>query len=112
MSTHNAILETRQPRRRKPRRGVGASVHQGTLGLGPELATGLVYVCADGACVRLRAPLDPGEEAEVVLVEENGRRVREMTRVDWCADLGNGSHLGKFHFRHQLSYRDLADLTR
>jgi|SRR5262245_11103364 len=112
MSTRNPSLETRQPRRKKPRRGVGASVHQGTLGLGPELATGLLYLTSDGACVRLRAPLRPGEEAEVVFVEENGHRVREMTSVDWCADLGNGTHLGKFHFRQPLTYRDLADLTR
>jgi hypothetical protein len=112
MSVNTLTLEPPRPRRRAPLGGVTASVRRGTMGLGPELATGLLYLTDDSACVRLTAPLTDGDEAELVLTQANGHRTKLVVETRWCAMLGNRNYLVKLQFRRSLPHRELAELAR
>jgi hypothetical protein len=112
MSVNTLILEPPRPHRRAPLGGVTASVRRGTMGLGPELATGLLYLTEDSACVRLTAPLADGDEAELVLSQANGHRTKLLAESKWCATLGDRNHLVKLQFRRSLPHRELAELAR
>ena len=103
----------RTSRRRSPRSGVKVAVRAGTMGLGPDLAAGVVDVSEDGLCIRLKAPLPARTEAEVSFEKVGaGRPIKMLAEVRWCvADDGGGFRAG-FQFRHRLPYTQLQDFSR
>jgi hypothetical protein len=103
----------RVSRRRPTRSGVRICLRAGTLGLGPNLAAGLVDVSEDGVCVRLKAPLAPDSEAEIVLDKVGSSRPMKLVAdVRWCQDDPAGGYRAGLHFRRRLRYKDLMDLAR
>ena len=103
----------RTSRRRSPRTGIKVSVRAGTLGLGPDLAAGLVDVSEDGICVRLAAPLPARTEAEVTFERIGSNRpVRLVAEVRWCVSDPDGGHRAGLQFRHRIPFAQLMDLSR
>jgi hypothetical protein len=99
--------------RRAARGGVRAEVRRGTTGLGPDLAVGVTDLSEDGVGVRLRAPVQPKEECEVILTRAGGGRpIKAQAEVRWCAPAGDGTHRAGLRFRHRLARKDLMDLTK
>jgi hypothetical protein len=83
------------------------------MGLGPDLAAGVVDVSEDGLCVRLKAPLPARTEAEVTFDKVgSGRPIKLMAEVRWCVADPDGGHRAGFQFRHRLPYTQLQDFSR
>jgi hypothetical protein len=108
-----AVRERRTSVRRVPRHGVRIVLRAGTLGLGPDLATGLVDVSEDGLCVQVKSPLKPGSDAEIVLDKVGtSRPMKLVADVRWCApDAANGYRAG-LRLRRRLPYKELVDLAK
>lgn len=99
--------------RRPTRSGIRVCLRAGTLGLGPDLAVGLVDVSEDGLCVRVKSPLAPDSEAEVVLDKVGSSRpIKLVAEVRWCQGDAAGGFRAGLRFRHRLPYKDLIDLAR
>lgn len=104
--------EKRLGRRRPARSGARVQFRRGALGLGPDLAVGLLDVSEDGARVRLKGAVDPGSEAEVLLARPGGGKpIKGMCEVRWCRPDGDG-FLAGLRLRRRLSHADLLDLAR
>ena len=85
----------------------------GTLGLGPNLATGLVDLSEDGLCVLTKSPLKVGSEAEVCLDKAGSQKpLKFVAEVRWCnGDEATGYRVG-LRLRHRLQYFQLADFVQ
>jgi hypothetical protein len=89
-------------RRRVPRLpappGVRAAVHLEAPEEGTDVALGLIDVSEDGAGLRLRAPVRPGEETYLALYPPGGVDlvlVRRRAAVVWCRpEAGNTFRAG------------------
>lgn len=82
------------------------------MGLGPDLAAGLIDVSEDGLCVRLKAPLPVRSEAEVAFEKVGTNRpVKVLAEVRWCVTDPDGGVRAGLQFRKRLLYTQLADLT-
>jgi hypothetical protein len=105
-----ARAERRAAQRRPARPGSRAEVRRGNLGMGPDLAVGLVDVSEGGAQVRLTCPLLPGEQIQIALWPPRGiRSVRMPATVCWCRTTG-GVVLAGVRLRERISPRDVAKL--
>lgn len=103
----------RTSRRRPPRSGVKVSVRAGTMGLGPDLAAGVIDVSEDGLCVRLKAPLPIKTEAEVSFEKVgSGRPIKVLAEVRWCVTDPDGGVRAGLQLRHRLPFAQLMDFTR
>ena len=89
------------------------SVRAGTLGLGPDLAVGLVDVSEDGICVRVKAPLPVRSEAELLFEKPgSGRPLRLVADVRWCVTDPDGACRVGLQFRHRLLFKQFMDYMR
>jgi hypothetical protein len=105
--------ERRTSTRRLVRTGIRVVLRAGTLGLGPDLATGLIDVSEDGLCVQVRSPLKPGSDAEIVLDKVGSSRPMKLVAdVRWCAGDGSNGYRAGLRLRRRLPYKDLMDLAR
>jgi PilZ domain len=103
----------RNSRRRPPRSGLKVYVRAGTMGLGPDLSTGLIDVSEDGLCVRLTAPLAVRSEAEIVFEKIGSNRpIKVMAEVRWCVTDPDGASRAGLQFRHRLPYTQLVDFCK
>jgi PilZ domain len=102
----------RSRERRAPRDGTRAVVRRGGAELGPDVGAGLADLSVDGACVRVRASVEPGDELVVGLVGADGRAVvRAKARVRWSRPLGDGLFAAGLEFNRPLSRTELASLV-
>src|SRR5262245_10912705 len=105
--------ERRKARRRQPRPGVTVNFRLGTLGLGPDLALGAVDLHEDGLCLRIKAAVKPGAEAEVGVSRAGwGRALKFMGEVRWCREAGDGTFLVGIQLRKRMLHKDLSELVR
>jgi hypothetical protein len=103
----------RTSRRRPPRSGLRVAVRAGTMGLGPDLAAGLIDLSEDGLCVRLKAPLPLKSEAEVCFEKVGSSRPIKVTaEVRWCVTDPDGGVRAGLQLRHRLPYTQLVDFSR
>jgi hypothetical protein len=99
------------PRRRVSRR-VDVIVRRGTLGLNPDLAIGLVDISEDGLGVRLRGPVEPGDEVEIILsLPVMSKSWKLLGDVCWCNPGPYGTFVADVHLRRRLTHLDLAEFT-
>ena len=83
------------------------------MGLGVDVAVGLVDVSEDGLGVRLKVAVTPGEETEIILTSPGTRKAYKLLgEVRWCRDAGDGTFLAGVRLRRRLAYVDLSDLAR
>lgn len=83
------------------------------MGLGPDLALGLLDVSEDGLGVRLKVAVAAGDEAEIVLTAPGTRKAFKLLgEVRWCHDAADGTfHVG-IRLRRRLPYAELSDLAQ
>ena len=104
--------ERRSGPRRKARHGTRAELRRGRMGMGPDLAIGVVDISQDGARVRLKAAVCPGEQVEVALWPPGGlRSVRGPAVVCWCRPAADGTAQAGVRFRQRLTANDLNKLA-
>jgi hypothetical protein len=92
---------------------VRVALRAGTLGLGPNLATGLVDLSEDGLCVLTKSPLKVGSEAEVCLDKAGSQKpLKFVAEVRWCnGDEASGYRVG-LRLRHRIQYTQIVDFTQ
>lgn len=98
--------------RRPARPGARADVRRAGAVIGDDLGAGLVDVAADGAGVRLTAPVAVGEAVRVSLLRRDGRVAAQVPAVvQWCRPVGGGLFAAGLWFDRRLGLTELADLT-
>jgi PilZ domain len=106
------IPERRTLPRRTAKHGARAELRRGLLGMGPDLAVELVDVSQEGARIRLRAPVCPGEQVEVALWPPGGlRSLRGPAVVRWCRPAADGTAQAGVRFRTRMTLNDLSKLA-
>jgi PilZ domain len=103
-------------RRRRPRRAARpwakAELRLGQTDLGPDLGLALLDVSEDGARIRLRLTVQPGDAAEVVLWPPGETApVRRRARVVWCRPGIQGSFLAGVRLAEPLTAEELNALA-
>jgi hypothetical protein len=105
-------------RRRVPRLaappGVRAAVHLEAPDEGTDVALGLIDVSEDGAGLRLRTPVRPGEETYLALYPPGGVDlvlVRRRAAVVWCRPESGNSFRAGVRFTSRLTPDDLRVLA-
>jgi hypothetical protein len=105
--------QDRLGRRWVARAGARAEVRRVGSARNPDLGAGLVDVSEDGACVRLTAPMESGEEVLVGLRPKGGRRgLRLRAEIRWCRPVGGGLYLAGLRLSRQLAEAEIAHLVR
>jgi hypothetical protein len=113
----NPATPARAPRRRARRApaktNAKVTCRRGTLGLGPNLAGGVLDLSETGIRLVVREDLPPGLEIEVGL-EGLGhpRPLRLTARVVWSVATADGRYCIGAEFRRRLTYADLHALAR
>jgi hypothetical protein len=103
--------ESRRLRRRETKPGVQVTCRPGSHGLGADLALSVLDISEEGARLRLKAPLQPGQEVEVTLQGVGTPRpVRMPARVAWSVAAADGSHCVGLAFEKTLTYRDFLSI--
>jgi hypothetical protein len=104
--------ERRLSRRLAAKDGAKAELRVGALGMGRDVAFGLVDVSQDGLCVRVKTRLDPGSEVEVKLTGPGlGKALAFVATVCWCRPI-DGFHLAGLKLNRRLTYREINDLVK
>jgi hypothetical protein len=107
------IPERRALPRRPAKHGTRAELRRGLMGMGPDLALALVDVSLEGARIRLKAPVCPGEQVEVALWPPGGlRSARGQAVVCWCRPAADGTAQAGVRFRQRLTANDLCKLAQ
>jgi hypothetical protein len=83
------------------------------MGIGFDVASGLLNLSAAGACVRLMAPVKLLDRVHVTLRRPQGvsRPHRLEAQVRWVHDEGGSNFVAGVRFRHLLSAGDLAAMA-
>jgi hypothetical protein len=93
--------------------GAGARIEcrRGSHGLGPDLIRAAIDLSQTGACLLLKAVLDPGQEVELI-VHGHGlpRPLRRLGRVVWSVPTDEGCRVG-IHFGTPLPYADMQSIA-
>jgi hypothetical protein len=100
-------------RRRTPNGSSRVVCRRGSLGLGTNLALGILDVSETGIRLRVREALEPRQEIEVSL--EGAGHVRPLVlraEVIWCAATADGFYCMGAQFQRRLSHADLQILAR
>lgn len=97
---------------RRPARRVGVVVRKGTPGSGRDLGIELADAAADGLGLRLRAPVDVGDEVSVELSRPGVSRPLSLTGdVQWCRPEADGTFAAGVRLRRRLTDPELANLA-
>lgn len=103
----------RLSRRRPAKINAQVTCRKGPLGLGPNLALGLLDLSDEGVRLLLKAELPPRTEAEITLLGPGlSRALVSVADVVWCLPTAAGTFVAGLHLRRRLSYADLAHLCR
>lgn len=105
-------IDRRLGPRRPVTRRADVSLRAGTLGLGPNLATGLVDVSEEGLGVKLNGAVEPGAEVEVIVsfpVASKSFKLHGV--VCWC-NLGPGeTFVAGIRLRRRLTHAELIEFS-
>lgn len=98
--------------RRPAKRSVRVTCQKGALGLGPDLAVTLLDLSETGARLTVKEALPNKLEVEVGLMAQGqGRAVKRLANVVWCAAAEGGNHCIGVRFQKALTYAELQQLA-
>ncbi|WP_020468632.1 PilZ domain-containing protein [Zavarzinella formosa] len=97
--------------RRKPvKRGVIARCRRGQLGLGQDLALGIIDISDSGMCLLVKTELRRGEEAEVEMIGVGrSKPIKILCEVRWIVFEDDERFRVGLRFRKRIPYADLND---
>jgi hypothetical protein len=86
---------------------------KGSLGLGPNLVVEPLDVSETGIRLVLKAALEPGHEAEIVLHGTGlSRPLKRLARVVWSLALETGTFVVGLRFDRPLPYLEMQRITK
>ena len=102
----------RRTRRNPPKSSTRARAYKNALGMGANIAAGVLDVSEAGARLLLKEELPVGHEFEVILDSPGSRSVKVIARVFWSVPAADGTFVVGASFQKGLSYADLLCLAR
>lgn len=109
----SSAADRRMTRRRNLKQSVEITVRKGTMGLGPNIATGGIELSADGVQLEVNQPLKKGDEIEVGLTGVGRSRPMVLVAdVRWCQPDAEGkSFVIGASFRRRLTHNELSEFV-
>jgi hypothetical protein len=105
-------IDRRLGPRRPVTRRADVSLRTGPLGLGPNLAIGLVDVSEEGMGVKLNGPVKPGEEVEVVVSFPVASKTFKLHGVVcWCNPGPGETFVAGIRLRRRLTHAELIEFS-
>jgi PilZ domain len=116
------MISTTEPPGRKPNRrsairhplrsDIRVECRKGALGLGPNLTQSAVDLSQTGICLAVRAGMNRGDEAEVLISGTGRAAIKRMADVAWSLPQEAGHYMVGLRFRPALSYAEIQQVTR
>ena len=98
--------------RRQPKKASRFVCRGGKLGLGPNIAVGLLDVSECGIRFTVKTPLEPDGDIEVGLQPIGAHKpTTVLARVMWCVPLADGNHCVGARFEKLLPYAFLQEVA-
>jgi hypothetical protein len=98
--------------RRRPKGTTRVICSRGGLGLGPNIAVGLLDLSETGVRLVLREPVEMAKEVSVTLESPQYRKaLRLVGRAAWCLTTAEGLYCVGIEFEKRLQYMDWQKLT-
>ncbi len=107
----------RSPNRRSSirhplRSDIRVECRKGVMGLGPNLTQSAVDLSQTGVCLAVRAGMNKGDEAEVLISGTGRPTIKRCAEVAWALQQEAGHYLVGLHFRPAISYAEMQQITR
>lgn len=102
----------RRCRRQDPKGSTKVRAYRNVLGLGANVAAGVLDVSEAGARLLLSESLPPGTEFEVHFESAASRPVKLVAAVVWSVAAADGRFVVGVRFQKALGYADLQALSR
>ena len=85
---------------------------KGMLGLGANLAIGVLDVSEDGAALLLRQCLQKGDEVQLEFSRvAHNWSCSVVAETVWCLPTADGQFCAGFNFNRRLAYRDIQQVA-
>jgi hypothetical protein len=98
--------------RRRPKGTTRVTCSRGGLGLGPNIASGLLDISETGVRLLVRGPVVLTKEVSVTLESPQYRKpLRLVGRAAWCLATVEGLYCVGIEFEKRLKYMDWQKLT-
>jgi hypothetical protein len=82
------------------------------MGLGANLALGVLDISQTGVRLVVKAPLEKGQEIELNLfITGVSRSFKGLAEVAWCFTRADGSYIVGARFRHPIPYGDFQQFV-
>jgi hypothetical protein len=102
----------RRCRRQVPKRSAKAMAYRNALGVGSNIAAGILDVSETGARLLLNEQLRDGHEFEVDFETMGARPIKTVATVIWTVAAADGRFVTGVSFAKALKYADLLTLAR
>jgi len=107
------IANRRRARRQQAKHSTKVNCTKGSMGLGTNLALGILDMSETGIRLLLKQQLGPNQEIEVNLESLNHRRpLKVLGRVVWCVAAADGTYCAGVEFHRALGYIDYQALVK
>lgn len=105
-------LNQRLSRRRAPWAKIKVTCHRGALGLGPNLALGVLDLSESGARLLVKDALQPQRVVSLGLAgPSNAQPLTRLGTVVWSVPAADGTHCVGVSLHTQFDYQELTSLT-
>jgi hypothetical protein len=113
MSAHTTPdTNRRSAPRRQPKKASKFLCRRGQLGLGPNIAVGLLDVSESGIRLMVKTPLDADSDVEIGLQPIGAHKpTTVVAKVMWCIPLADGNHCVGARFEKLLPYAFLQEVA-
>jgi hypothetical protein len=102
----------RSSRRQPPKNSTRVRATRNALGLGPNIAVGILDLSETGVRLMLKEDLRCGQEFEVTLQSVGNRQVKVVAQVIWSVATADGCFCVGARFQKPIRYGDLHELSR
>jgi hypothetical protein len=114
---HAILTPPRRPnkrasRRQRPKGSTRAYATRNALGLGANIAAGVLDISETGVRLLLQVELPSGREFEVTLESVASRPIRRVAQVVWCVGTADGRFCVGARFSKAIAYVELQGLAR
>lgn len=101
----------RRSRRQAPKGSTKVRAYRNAMGLGPNIAAGVLDLSETGVRLLLKEELTKGKEFEVVL-ESVSKSIKVIAEVMWTVPTADGQFCTGARFGKTLSFADLSHVSR
>ncbi|QVL33179.1 PilZ domain-containing protein [Telmatocola sphagniphila] len=107
------IKNHRLARRRSAKPGLRVKCLKGTMGIGKNLAVGILDISETGVRLVISADLEKNQDIELeFMMPQQSKAMKVIASVSWCVALLDGTYCIGAAFKHSLSYSDFSVIAQ